>query len=184
MKQFLSRIWASAKKRPFVSIAALLILLLIGNLAMYQIEKIPTVACSPCHIMNPYVDGYQHGELLARKHQEAGLACIDCHENGIEDKIQETVWYVTDDFDDPPRKRDFGNDMCLKCHTDLDAIKEKTDYGNGINPHDSHLGDLNCADCHKMHNKSQAACMKCHDFDFLQKLPSEWQTKTTVPEKI
>ncbi len=130
--------------------------------------------------MDPYVQGYhgqgEEGVILAQKHAEAGINCIDCHDNGIEDKVQETVWYVTDDFDDPPLKRDFGNEMCTKCHK-TDELIAKTDKGNGINPHDSHLGDLNCEDCHKMHNKSEAACMRCHDFDFLQTLPGEWMTK-------
>ena len=103
------------------------------------------------------------------------MDCIDCHTNGIEDKIHETVWYVTDDFDDPPGKRHFDNQMCTKCHDNMDELIAKTDKGDGVNPHNSHLGDLTCSDCHKMHMESKAACQNCHDFEFLHQLPAEWQ---------
>ena len=175
MKAGMKAVIAWIKKRPFLSAGLLIVLVLVGSLVMAQAERYPMLACSPCHVMDPYVEGYHGGELLSHKHQEAGVTCIDCHENGIEDKVKETVWYVTDDFDDPPVKRDFGNAMCTKCHTNMDEIVAKTDKGNGVNPHDSHLGDLHCADCHKMHAKSKAACQQCHDFDFLQQLPAEWQ---------
>lgn len=175
MKALWSKVVSFIKRRPFVSATSVLLLIVLGSLGMAQAEKYPSLACAPCHIMAPYVKGYQSGDLLAKKHEEAGIACIDCHENGIEDKINETVWYVTDDFDDPPAKRDFGNQMCTKCHTNMDEIIAKTDMGNGINPHNSHLGTLNCADCHKMHMKSDAVCRQCHDFDFLRNLPAEWR---------
>ncbi|MDD6120904.1 MAG: cytochrome c3 family protein [Selenomonadaceae bacterium] len=186
MKEKLRALADWARRKPFHAIGGVLILFVLANVAMWQAEKYPSLACSPCHVMDPYVQGYHgqaaEGKVLAQTHAEAGVNCIDCHDNGIEDKVQETVWYVTDDFDDPPLKRDFGNEMCLKCHKDLDAIVAKTDMGNGVNPHNSHLGDLNCEDCHKMHNKSEAACMKCHDFDFLQTLPAEWMTKDEMAQ--
>ena len=33
------------------------------------------------------------------------------------------------------------------------------------NPHYSHLGDVNCTDCHKGHKKSELMCNSCHQFD-------------------
>lgn len=175
MKNFVQRIISFARRRTLLCAAIAIVVVAAGSLVMAQAEKYPSLACAPCHIMAPYVNGYQHGDLLAHRHAEAGVNCIDCHENGIEDKVNETVWYVTDDFDDPPARHDFGNQMCTKCHTNMDEIIAKTDQGGGINPHDSHLGDLNCADCHKMHVQSEAACQRCHDFPFLKELPSEWK---------
>ena len=32
------------------------------------------------------------------------------------------------------------------------------------NPHYSHLGDVNCTDCHKGHQKSELMCNQCHQF--------------------
>lgn len=178
MKKLLEKaraLWGLAGKHPLLSIAVLVVLALFGQAAMSQAERLPQLACAPCHVMQPYVEGYHDGQLLANKHKEAGVACIDCHDNGIEDKIQETVWYVTDDFDDPPAKRHFDNKMCTKCHSDLDELIAKTDKGDGVNPHNSHLGDLTCSDCHKMHMQSKAACQNCHDFEFLHNLPAEWE---------
>ncbi|MBO5651341.1 MAG: hypothetical protein J5908_07630, partial [Selenomonas sp.] len=133
MKELCKKILDLAKQRPLVVIAGLFVLGAAGMLVMHQVEKIPELACSPCHVMEPYVEGYHQDELLAHSHEKAGVACIDCHDNGIEDKIQETVWYVTDDFDDPPLKRAFDNEMCTKCHK-VDEIIAKTNYKDG-NPH-------------------------------------------------
>ena len=85
-------------RHPLMAIAGLVLLGILGNLAMQQAERFPKLACSPCHVMGSYVEGYDHGELLANKHKEAHVDCIDCHDNGIEDKVQETIWYVTDDI--------------------------------------------------------------------------------------
>ena len=175
MKKLLNQALEFAKKKPLATLGVFFALAIFAYIAMIQAEKHPTLACSPCHVMDPYVVGYFDGELLSNRHHKANVDCIDCHENGIEDKIHETVWYVTDDFDDPPRIRDFGNQMCTKCHSNIEELVAKTDKGNGINPHDSHLGELNCADCHKMHTKSVAACQNCHDFEFLATLPAEWK---------
>ena len=182
MKKLFSQALDFAKKKPLAALGIIFALAIIGSFAMVQAEKYPTLACSPCHVMDPYTVGYFEGELLSNRHQKANVNCIDCHENGIEDKIHETIWYVTDDFDDPPHKRDFGNQMCTKCHDNIEELIAKTDKGNGINPHDSHLGELNCADCHKMHTKSVAACQNCHDFEFLASLPSEWK-KIELPKE-
>ena len=161
------------KRKPLLVAISLIILIGVAAFAMKQVEAYPNIACAPCHVMEPYVEGYNSGELLAHKHAQADVTCIDCHENTISDKIGETWQYVTDDFDDPPYKRKFDNAMCLKCHA-INDIKVKTNYGQE-NPHDSHLGDLVCADCHKMHNKSKTACAECHTFDFMKKLPAEWE---------
>lgn len=178
MKSRLQQIIAFIKRRPLASLAGVFVAGILGIVLMHQVEAVPQIACSPCHVMQPYVEGYHHDDILAHKHAEAGVACIDCHDNGIEDKVQETVWYITDDFDEVPEKRAFDNSMCLKCH-DVKTIVEKTNYKEG-NPHDSHLGDLVCSDCHYSHEKSKAACQECHNFDFLQNLPPEWETKADM----
>ena len=181
MKSWLIKIKAFIKRRPLASLAGVFSIGILGIVLMHQVEAVPQIACSPCHVMQPYVKGYHDDNILAHKHAEANVACIDCHDNGLSDKIQETVWYVTDDFDDPPQKRAFDNDMCIKCH-DIDTIKAKTNFPEG-NPHDSHLGDLVCSDCHYSHEKSKAACQQCHNFDFLQHLPPEWETKADAAAK-
>jgi len=161
------------KRKPLPVAIVLIVLIGIGAFAMKQAEAYPALACAPCHNMGPYVEGYESAELLSHKHEQASVKCIDCHDNSMGDKIHETWAYVTDDFDDPLDQHKFSNEMCLKCHN-IDDIKGKTSYGQ-VNPHDSHLGDLVCSDCHKMHTKSKTACSECHNFEFMQKLPAEWE---------
>lgn len=162
------------KKHPLLVMVGCVAAIGFGSFAMEKVEAYPAVACAPCHGMESYVDNYKDSELLSHKHQQADVKCIDCHEQGMEEKIGELQQYVTDDFDDPPQKRKFPNEMCLKCH-DVNDIKTKTVYEGGkANPHDSHLGDLTCSDCHKMHSKSQTTCSDCHSFAFTKQLPSEW----------
>ena len=174
--QKLKQAYEFFKKKPLYLLALLFVCAVAGNFVMVAAEKNPDLACSPCHVMKPYVDAYHDSELLSHAHAKAKVECIDCHENGIGDKIQETVWYVTDDFDDPPYKRAFPNEMCTKCHNNIDEIVAKTSFEEGkVNPHNSHIGDLVCSDCHKMHDKSRAVCSDCHDFAFLQELPADWE---------
>ncbi len=167
------------KKKPLYLLALIFVCAVVGNFAMAAAERHPDLACSPCHVMKPYVDNYHDSNLLSHTHARANIDCIDCHENGLDDKIQETVWYVTDDFDDPPYKRAFPNEMCVKCHDNFDEITSKTNYAEA-NPHNSHLGtmqDIKCSDCHTMHDPQRAICADCHSFAFLQELPENWDKK-------
>lgn len=168
-----SKIIEFIKRKPLVTVVGVIVLIFVANFSVQAVEAYPSVACSPCHNMVPYVEGYQSGDLLSHKHAAANVKCIDCHENSMAEKVNETWLYVTDDFDEELDKRDFGNEMCVKCHK-VDDIKAKTNFGQE-NPHDSHLGDLVCADCHKMHIKSKTKCSQCHNFDFMKKLPAEWE---------
>jgi cytochrome c nitrite reductase small subunit len=33
------------------------------------------------------------------------------------------------------------------------------------NPHDSHLGEMDCGKCHHSHKASENACAACHQMD-------------------
>ena len=52
---------------------------------------------------------------------------------------------------------------CESCHGNYDKLISLTDKGN-VNPHESHLGEPDCSQCHHIHKKSEAACNQCHDF--------------------
>jgi hypothetical protein len=56
----------------------------------------------------------------------------------------------------------------------IDEAKQKTNFDES-NPHDSHNGEQNCNLCHNMHQKSQAMCSQCHQFNWLDKLNSSWK---------
>ena len=49
--------------------------------------------------------------------------------------------------------------QCLTCHGSYDKLA------------DSHLGDAECASCHKGHQPSVLMCTQCHSFPSLPKVP-------------
>ena len=59
---------------------------------------------------------------------------------------------------------------CESCHTTMppkavsyEKLAARTDK-NDINPHDSHLENLDCGACHHGHKKLVLACDECHEF--------------------
>ncbi|MGX9460830.1 cytochrome c3 family protein [Shewanella sp. A14] len=86
---------------------------------------------------------------LRGSHKENKVACKSCHIDGL--------------------KKPGKMEGCLNCHESYDALKALTaDKGLEANPHDSHLGNLDCSDCHLIHKPSgEAICAECHNFDFV-----------------
>jgi nitrate/TMAO reductase-like tetraheme cytochrome c subunit len=123
--------------------------------------------CTSCHNMQPMYDSYQHSNLLANSHAKAKdkVVCHDCHESSLVKKASEGVKYVTGDYETPMKTRGFSDDMCLKCHK-MNEVKSKTNF-DGSNPHQSHLGKLECSSCHKMHEPSKVYCSNCHESSLL-----------------
>lgn len=78
----------------------------------------------------------------------AALPCDTCHANGK---------FVT------PAK-----ETCLTCHQSYEAVAKRTEKLNP-NPHSSHRGEPNCANCHSMHAKPRFECNDCHTFDIKMK---------------
>lgn len=66
--------------------------------------------------------------------------------------------------------------VCTGCHGDYSKLIELTEK-SPINPHDSHLGELECDSCHHSHKPFENYCARCHDF----KLKEEG--KRTGPNK-
>ena len=123
-----------------------------GN-SMVKQDHVPTKGlsyddCASCH------KGQKDRVLpLAQRlpgvhyHLFAGVGCDSCHEGG--------------DYEDLPRGA-----TCKECHADY---VEKTPSKNDLeNPHDNHMGDLDCKLCHKMHEPSVNFCAQCHSgFDYV-----------------
>ncbi|WP_050782895.1 cytochrome c3 family protein [Desulfatibacillum aliphaticivorans] len=88
---------------------------------------------------SPYLDGL---------HYQNEVSCQDCH------GVPQPGW------DDPAEA-----EQCLACHESREALAGRFDkefarkWGN---PHKSHLGDLDCAVCHKGHLASTVYCLGCH----------------------
>jgi len=60
------------------------------------------------------------------------------------------------------------NQNCINCHGDgkamATAILPKLAHKD-INPHASHLVQIDCATCHHGHTAGEAYCLQCHAFD-------------------
>jgi len=48
---------------------------------------------------------------------------------------------------------------CLDCHADYRTVPTDKELSN---PHQSHMGDLDCLLCHHAHMKSENFCAQCH----------------------
>jgi fumarate reductase flavoprotein subunit len=84
-------------------------------------------------------------------------ACEDCHLENSEVVIPTT-------------------DKCLSCHGSYLEIAKKTekmeDIKRGIsNPHKSHIGEVRCTLCHKIHSSSVLYCNTCHSPHFSFQVP-------------
>lgn len=79
-------------------------------------------------------------------HMQKGNRCTDCHgDERVRDDNETQL-----------------NRSCVKCHGDLREMAEATEAP--INPHRSHLGNINCTTCHAGHVPSLAYCLNCHSF--------------------
>ncbi|MDR2054553.1 MAG: cytochrome c3 family protein [Desulfovibrio sp.] len=89
--------------------------------------------------------------FLSAVHSAKDVACSPCH--GV-DKLPL--------LDDKP-----ANNACFACHVSYEQLAAKTpgkDHPTR-NPHNSHLGPINCTVCHKAHEVSVNYCLDCHKFD-------------------
>ena len=89
-----------------------------------------------------------------KKHQQAGVTCVNCHASAKPTAAAPAA-------------------ACVKCHANADGryvgTGAKKYAGDGgaiktVNPHQSHLVELPCTECHKTHTASVNYCNKCHLF--------------------
>jgi len=165
----------SRRSKLLISAAAVLVLGgMIGSVALIQISKNPSF-CSSCHIIEPYYESWKEGNLLASKHQAADVNCLDCHHKSYIEKAEEGLRYITGSYSNPLQEINFTRDQCLECHgDDFEKAVAATDFAMS-NPHDSHLGEIDCSLCHKMHRQSEVYCSQCHEFDWYEDLDSSWK---------
>lgn len=166
---------SQAAKRNFFKkkgLMILLLLILVGTVtaaASLKASEKPSF-CASCHIIKPHYQSWESGPLLAAKHGNKDVKCLDCHSRTLPEKMEEGFKYVTGQYQDPLKEGEFSKQECLKCHQkDQQKMIEATNFDHG-NPHDSHLGDVDCNLCHKMHRQSEVYCVQCHDFEWFKKL--------------
>ena len=130
-----------------------------------------------CHIIKPYVDSLGNRSLLASAHAEAGLTCLDCHEQTDETRAYEQKIWDSGEFDDPLAPREYDADFCLRCHDSYEALAAQTQtfaekYDK--NPHESHLEEVDCYECHRVHKPSNFMCAGRHPANWVERLPPGW----------
>jgi len=161
-------------KALLIVITALIVLGLAGVLALLHISKSPAF-CSSCHIIKPYYESWKSGNLLASKHAAQGVECLDCHQKTYLEKAKEGLNYITGNYTNPLKPITFPWAQCQECHKkDFDRVKVATNFEQS-NPHDSHLGEIDCTLCHKMHRQSEVYCAQCHEFTWFKALDSNWK---------
>lgn len=83
---------------------------------------------------------------LADRHASRGIKCNSCHTQ------------------EPPSTKNTGMKNCLACHGSTYAILAKRTAKKEINFHDTHVGEVECKECHNGHKPSQLLCDQCHEF--------------------
>jgi len=83
---------------------------------------------------------------LFTKHTNFGVDCITCH-------------------DEEPAAKPVPMAVCLSCHGSYDDLADKNEDMGENNPHASHNGQLECNNCHHVHQPSVNFCGQCHTFD-------------------
>jgi hypothetical protein len=174
---------SSTGKTVIIIIAVLLIIGSATGAALLKASQKPSF-CTSCHNMKPYYTSWASSDLLANKHEKAGVTCHDCHKESLSAQMSEGVKYVTGDYKTPMKKRNFGTrEMCFECHSDkgngapkgdtFETVTSKTAFEEE-NPHSNHNGDMECNECHSMHRQSKVMCAQCHQFNWFEKLDSSW----------
>jgi hypothetical protein len=130
--------------------------------------------------------------VVTHKDSDQQLNCLSCHVPDMQEQIQEGIKWVTGDYELPIEmklvngqvKEDSGDkngvEFCLRadCHEGIGTDDPLKDL-KGItadehrNPHDSHLGNQDCSNCHQTHEQSVMMCSQCHAD---AKVPEGWLT--------
>jgi flagellar basal body-associated protein FliL len=153
--------------------------------------------------MDPYVVSYEEGtsinpaqadsdatlSVILHKDSDQGINCLTCHVPSMSEQIQEGIKWVTGDYEVPVEMKiaagqvkegsgdKNGVEFCLRpeCHegvASLDDLKQVT-ADQHRNPHNSHLGNQDCANCHQTHEQSVMMCTQCHGD---AEVPDGWLT--------
>lgn len=149
-----------------------------GHFWEFRVGDPTSESCASCHVMEQYATSLTDSTLLASAHANRDVGCVDCHEYGLEQQLNDTIAYLTSDYVEPfPRTRP-ANETCFACHEhgSYDQLARRTAdlgvtdpqaKGNDANPHQPpHYTDLECHSCHRMHRESTLLCWECHSYDY------------------
>jgi cytochrome c nitrite reductase small subunit len=155
-------------RRRIVTIIVLAVVVLggVGAVGLWQYHETPQF-CGTCHIMDPYVTSWLESDYGAYAHAIEDVTCLECHVPTLDQQVNELVVYMQGDFEVPLEEREYPMEFCFDCHEpnehgSYEEVVELT-ADLELNPHGSHLGEMDCDICHKMHGLSVDYCAQCHD---------------------
>ncbi|MEF9942750.1 MAG: FAD-dependent oxidoreductase [Burkholderiaceae bacterium] len=128
-----------SKRYPWPSIAGSLLLAIAAAMPAARAQALFDAAKVKSHMSG------EKSQFLAGAHGQKGVGCAACHDGKTVDDSERAL-----------------NQKCTSCHGDLSKLAARTE--GEINPHKSHLGQVNCTSCHTGHEASVAYCSNCHDF--------------------
>ena len=154
-----------------------------------------------CHTpMDPYVDSYMENKSVSPyqanskatlgvvNHREAGITCLDCHNDGLGAQIKEGFAWITGSYtlpleltivmgDPKPGERN-GEEFCLSsgCHAGISnmadlAAKNVLPRNPHVQPSSQPHLPFDCSGCHQLHEQSVLWCTQCH---VELKVPNNW----------
>ena len=142
----------------------------------------PDTDCAICHAAE--ANSREGGPSTASFHSET--PCVECHDDA--EALEKRHEGATSEDKMPSKlsKTEVDQSACLDCHNSYDELATKTaDYagladsnGTQANPHAlpdvAEHGEIQCANCHKMHGDKPAAetakqeCLSCHHADVFE----------------
>ena len=147
----------------------ILVVVLIGAASAVVIHASNTDPnfCGSCHVMQSHVTSYSNSGNLDNFHAQAGVLCKDCHDYPLSAEITGGVNYLTSNYVTDENgellRRDFGNEICTRCHISMEHVAVSTDFLYR-NPHDAaDMGAYTCNQCHLSHAAQIDFCSECHD---------------------
>jgi len=153
----------------------------VGAVGLWQYHEKPEF-CGTCHIMDPYVASWQESDYGAYAHAIEDVTCLECHVPTVEQQVNELVVYMQGDYEIPLPELEYPMEECFECHEHgsyEEVIQLTADLE--LNPHGSHLGQLDCDICHSMHDVSAYYCADCHDDT---EVGPGWTTEVTRTAEI
>ncbi|KAB0671995.1 flavocytochrome c [Oryzomonas sagensis] len=132
-------------------------------------RSVPLLFFPALVVLTPMVWAATGDGMLADLHAKKEFKCAACHGNDKKITVDDNETTV--------------NKNCTACHGSLAEMATHTK--EHINPHKSHLGEINCTTCHHGHASSWAYCLNCHTYDM--KIPAgggqPWQKLPPAAEK-
>jgi cytoskeletal protein RodZ len=131
----------------------------------------PSADCASCH--PDVAAALKDTALSGAKHAAVGIKCLDCHNTAaLQDAHKDVIGAA------PVPKFIYTSALCFKCHVSYSSLINltkdsnvfKTPDGKTINPHDTHKGQVECYECHKMMTQFNPItyCYACHHAQVLE----------------